>query len=78
MPLLRIGGRMLALKGERADDEVAQSSGEMAALGASGVEVVRCGVDLLNPAATVVVAFRGERTSPARKRPARTSERRGQ
>ena len=78
MPLLRIGGRMLALKGERADDEVAQSSREMAALGASGVEVVRCGVNLLNPAATVVVAIRGEGKRPVRNRPARASERRGQ
>jgi 16S rRNA (guanine527-N7)-methyltransferase len=78
MPLLRIGGRMLALKGERAADEVAESALEMAALGASGVEVVRCGVNLLNPAATVVVAIRGEGKRPARNRSARASERRGQ
>jgi 16S rRNA (guanine527-N7)-methyltransferase len=78
MPLLRPGGRMLSVKGERAVEEVAGSASEMAALGAIGVEVVRCGVNLLNPAATVVVAVRGERKSPARKRPARTSERRGQ
>jgi len=69
---------MLALKGERAADEVIESAREMTALGASGVEVVRCGVDLLNPAATVVVATRGERKSPARKRPTRASEGRGQ
>lgn len=78
MPLLRTGGRMLALKGERAADEVIASAREMASLGASGVEVVRCGVDLLNPAATVVVATRGERKSPARKRPTHASEGRGQ
>jgi len=77
MPLLRIGGRMLALKGERAAAEAAESALEMAALGASGVEVVRCGVNLLNPAATVVVAIRGKGNRPGR-RPARASERRGQ
>ena len=77
MPPLRIGGRMLALKGERAAAEAAESALEMAALGASGVEVVRCGVNLLNPAATVVVAIRGKGNRPGR-RPARASERRGQ
>ena len=78
MPLLRPGGRMLALKGERAAEEVAASSREMAALGATGVEVVRCGVSLLSPPATVVVAVRGERAPSARKRPPRMPERRGQ
>jgi len=78
MPLLRPGGRMLALKGERAAAEVAECGREMAALGAIGVEVVRCGMSLLSPAATVVVAVRAERTAPARKRPSRTPERRGQ
>ena len=76
MPLLRPGGRMLALKGERATEEVAASSQEMAALGAIGVEVVRCGVSLLSPPATVVVAVRGERAPSVRKRPPRTPERR--
>ena len=78
MPLLRPGGRMLALKGERAAAEAAECGREMAALGAIGVEVVRCGMGLLSPAATVVVAVRAERTAPARKRPFRTPERRGQ
>lgn len=78
MPLLRPGGRMLALKGERATEEVAASGHEMAALGAIGVEVVRCGVSLLSPPATVVVAVRGERAPSVRKRPPRTPERRAQ
>lgn len=78
MPLLRPGGRMLALKGERAAAEAAECGPEMAALGAIDVEVVRCGVSLLSPAATVVVAVRAERMPSARKRPSRTPERRGQ
>jgi 16S rRNA (guanine527-N7)-methyltransferase len=78
MPLLRSGGRMLSMKGDRAVEEVAVSGPEMAALGAIGVEVVRCGVGLLSPPATVVVAVRGDRKSATRKRPPRTLERGGQ
>lgn len=59
MPLLRAGGRMLALKGERAADEVDEHSRILASLGATEVRVVRCGVEFLNPPATVVVARRG-------------------
>lgn len=59
MPLLRAGGRMLALKGERAVDEVEEHRRALSSLGATEVKVVRCGVDFLNPPATVVVARRG-------------------
>lgn len=78
LPLLRPGGRMLALKGERAAEEVAESRREMAGLGAIGIEVVRCGEGRLSVPATVVVAVRGERLRPAGKRPTRASERRRQ
>ena len=66
LPLLRADGRMLALKGERADAEVAQQSAAMARLGARGVEVVRCGLSYLSPPATVVVAERGGRPASPR------------
>ncbi|MFI2839450.1 16S rRNA (guanine(527)-N(7))-methyltransferase RsmG [Mycolicibacterium sp. PDY-3] len=59
IPLLRVGGRMLALKGERAADEVEQHRRTLSSLGALEVRVVRCGVDFLNPPATVVEARRG-------------------
>ncbi|MGN7778823.1 16S rRNA (guanine(527)-N(7))-methyltransferase RsmG [Mycolicibacterium sp. 22603] len=59
IPLLRVGGRMLALKGERAVDEVDEHRRTLSSLGASEVRVVRCGVDFLNPPATVVEARRG-------------------
>lgn len=59
LPLLRAGGRMLALKGERAMDEVETHRRTLSSLGATEVRVVRCGVDFLNPPATVVVARRG-------------------
>jgi len=78
MPLLRSGGRMLSLKGDRAAEEVAGSGLEMAALGAIAVEVVRCGVGLLSPPTTVVMAVRGDRRPATRKRSPRTPDRRGQ
>jgi 16S rRNA (guanine527-N7)-methyltransferase len=68
LPLLRPDGRMLALKGERAEAEVAEHGPAMARLGARGVEVVRCGSRYLNPAATVVVAVQGGRAAPTRSR----------
>lgn len=77
LPLLRPGGRMLALKGERAEAEVAEHASAMARLGASGVEVVRCGGDYLSPPTTVVSATRADRSPAARRRASRSSERRG-
>ncbi|WP_082614334.1 16S rRNA (guanine(527)-N(7))-methyltransferase RsmG [Mycobacterium sp. Root265] len=59
LPLLRTGGRMLALKGERAVDEIEEHQRALSSLGATEVKVVRCGVDFLQPPATVVVARRG-------------------
>ncbi|HJT95109.1 MAG TPA: 16S rRNA (guanine(527)-N(7))-methyltransferase RsmG [Mycobacterium sp.] len=69
LPLLRPGGRMLAIKGERADDEIREHRRVMGALGAVDERVVRCGADYLNPPATVVVARRAE--------PSRTPKRTG-
>ncbi|MCE9515637.1 MAG: 16S rRNA (guanine(527)-N(7))-methyltransferase RsmG [Mycobacterium sp.] len=81
LPLLRPGGRMLALKGDRANSEVAECLQAMTALGATGVRVVRCGVGYLDPPTTVVVASRSERISPARagerRRRQRLADRRG-
>lgn len=71
MPLVRIGGRMLALKGERAESEINEHERTLRSLGATEVRVVRCGVDYLNPPVTVVAATRGQRAD----RPARTGRR---
>jgi 16S rRNA (guanine527-N7)-methyltransferase len=60
LPLLRTDGRMLAIKGERAAEEVEQQRRVMTALGAVDVRVVRCGVNYLTPPATVVSARRGK------------------
>jgi len=61
MPLLRPGGRMIAIKGERAPEEVRQHRRVMEASGALDAKVVTCGADFLRRPATVVVARRGAR-----------------
>jgi 16S rRNA (guanine527-N7)-methyltransferase len=62
MPLLRPDGRMVAIKGERAPDEVQEHRRVMAALGAVDVRVVTCGANYLRPPSTVVLARRGKQS----------------
>jgi 16S rRNA (guanine527-N7)-methyltransferase len=75
MPLLRLDGRMLAIKGERAPEELEEHRRVMAATGAVDVRVVTCGANYLRPPATVVVARRGQQT---RSRMPRATHRTGQ
>lgn len=73
-PLLRSGGRMLAMKGERAAAEVDEHRRVMKSLGAADVKVMECGVNYLTPPATVVVAVKGSRpAAPRRKTPRKTA-----
>jgi 16S rRNA (guanine527-N7)-methyltransferase len=65
LPLLRDGGLMLALKGDRAEDEVEEHRRAMRSMGAVDVGVVKCGVEYLTPPATVVVARRVVKASRA-------------
>lgn len=58
LPLLRQGGRLLAIKGARAHDEVREHRPVLTKLGATDARVVECGVNLLTPPTTVVVARR--------------------
>jgi 16S rRNA (guanine527-N7)-methyltransferase len=58
MPLLRRDGRMVAMKGERAEEEIRDHRRVMASLGAVDVRVIKCGADFLEPPATAVVARR--------------------
>ncbi|MGB9308663.1 MAG: 16S rRNA (guanine(527)-N(7))-methyltransferase RsmG [Mycobacterium sp.] len=71
MPLLRPEGRMLAIKGERAPEEVQEHRRVMVALGAVDVRVVTCGANYLCPPATVVLARHGGhiRQQPSRRQP---------
>ena len=76
MPLLRLDGRMAAIKGERAEQEIREHRRVMASLGAVDVRVMRCGADYLDPPATAVVARRAA-TSRVANRPPGTGRRRG-
>src|SRR5690348_8223979 len=67
MPLLRADGRMLAIKGERAEVEIEEHRRVMRSVGAVDARVVRCGASYLNPPVTVVVARRGARGKAGRK-----------
>jgi 16S rRNA (guanine527-N7)-methyltransferase len=65
LPLLRPGGRLLALKGDRADSELATSGAALRAAGASGSEVVTVGDPDHLTEARVVVVTRGSAPTPA-------------
>jgi 16S rRNA (guanine527-N7)-methyltransferase len=76
MALLRPDGRMLAIKGERAADELREHRRVMTSLGAADARVVECGVKHLSPPTTVVVARRGK-PAPAGHARRRRSNREG-
>lgn len=59
VPLLRPGGVLLALKGERAADEVAAVHHQLARWRVDSLSVARCGGGVLAEETTVVVAQRG-------------------
>jgi len=58
LPLLRPGGRLLALKGERADSELAESGNAITAAGGTDGRVVEVGDEALSTLARVVVVDR--------------------
>jgi 16S rRNA (guanine527-N7)-methyltransferase len=69
MPLLRPDGRMIAIKGERADEEIREHRRVMTSLGAVDVRVMRCGADFLDPPVTAVVARRESTVRPDNRSP---------
>jgi len=75
LPLLRPGGTLLALKGERADSELATSGTALRAAGAVRSEVVTVGRPELLTEARLVVVTRGE-APVARSRPGAPRSRR--
>jgi 16S rRNA (guanine527-N7)-methyltransferase len=66
LPLLRPGGRLLALKGETAEQELAAASAALARFRGSSVRVVRCGASVVSPPTTVVSVTRGTVPGKAR------------
>jgi 16S rRNA (guanine527-N7)-methyltransferase len=59
IPLLRPGGRLVALKGSSAPDEVEAAATQAASMGVRGLSVVTCGVGIVDPSTTVVTGTRG-------------------
>ncbi|MCU1657346.1 MAG: rRNA small subunit 7-methylguanosine (m7G) methyltransferase GidB [Pseudonocardiales bacterium] len=63
LPLLRPGGRLLAIKGANAEVEVTEHGAAVRRLGGTGIEVVRCGVGQIEEPASVVVIERSAKES---------------
>ncbi|MDF0529407.1 16S rRNA (guanine(527)-N(7))-methyltransferase RsmG [Tsukamurella sp. 8F] len=57
-PLLREGGRLLAIKGSKAFEEIEEHGPLLARSGLRDPEVVQCGAGVVDPPTTVVRAFR--------------------
>lgn len=58
VPLLGAGGRLVALKGSRAQDELTEHTAAVAASGLVDVEVRTCGAGLVDPPTTVITGVR--------------------
>ena len=71
LPLLHPGGRLLALKGERADSELASSGAALKAAGGADASVVVVGDQAHQTEARVVVVTRSETPLPGTKKKAR-------
>ncbi|MGE2835481.1 16S rRNA (guanine(527)-N(7))-methyltransferase RsmG [Mycobacterium sp. SMC-4] len=63
-PLLRVGGRMVAMKGERAAEEMAAHRRALTKARFGDVHVVECGVDYVDPPATVVIGSLEKKSAP--------------
>ncbi|MCM0675027.1 16S rRNA (guanine(527)-N(7))-methyltransferase RsmG [Micromonospora phytophila] len=66
LPLVVRGGRLLALKGASAAEEVAEHAGTVARLGGGEAEVRHCGVGVIDPPTTVVEIVRERVVNPVR------------
>lgn len=76
LPLVRVGGALVALKGSSAGEELAVAELVLRRLGVTEVAVIGCGAGVVTPPTTVVRAVRGTRGSvPATPSRGRTSGR---
>lgn len=73
LPLAAVGGRLLALKGSSAVDEVAEYRQQIDRLGGATPVVRRCGTGVVEPPATVVEIVRERVVKGRPARPARTA-----
>jgi 16S rRNA (guanine527-N7)-methyltransferase len=67
LPLCRRGGALLAMKGERAEDELATAADVIAACGGRSARVVVVGVGLVEPPTTLVQIQSSGQVSASRK-----------
>ncbi|MEV6150290.1 16S rRNA (guanine(527)-N(7))-methyltransferase RsmG [Nonomuraea sp. NPDC052129] len=68
MPLLREGGELIAMKGERAAEELAEAEPQLRASGARTAELVTVGRGKVEPPATLVRVVAGRAPEPGRRR----------
>ncbi|WDZ87955.1 16S rRNA (guanine(527)-N(7))-methyltransferase RsmG [Micromonospora cathayae] len=69
LPLTVRGGRLLALKGSSAADEITEHAAEVARLGGAAPVVRLCGAGVIDPPTTVVEVVRERIVGPVRKQP---------
>jgi 16S rRNA (guanine527-N7)-methyltransferase len=66
LPLTKVGGRMLAMKGASASDEIDEHRALIARLGGGSPGIRLCGAGLIDPPATVVEVVRERNAVPAK------------
>jgi 16S rRNA (guanine527-N7)-methyltransferase len=71
LPLAAIGGRLLALKGSAAAEEVAEHRDAIARLGGSDPAIALCGAGVIDPPTTVVEIVRERNVVTPRPRPSK-------
>jgi 16S rRNA (guanine527-N7)-methyltransferase len=59
LPLLRPGGQLLAMKGDTAEQELADAGPVLARFGGTAARVLQCGASVVSPPTTVVSVTRG-------------------
>ncbi|MCW2138986.1 16S rRNA (guanine527-N7)-methyltransferase [Actinoplanes cyaneus] len=64
LPLARVGGRLLALKGASAEEEIGEHGAAIARIGGGQPEIRLCGVGLIDPPATVVEIVKEREVAP--------------
>jgi 16S rRNA (guanine527-N7)-methyltransferase len=69
LPLVREGGRLLALKGASAADEIAEHRAVIADLGGADPVVQLCGAGLIDPPTTIVEIVKERDVVPPRPKP---------
>ncbi|MDI6099083.1 16S rRNA (guanine(527)-N(7))-methyltransferase RsmG [Actinoplanes sp. NEAU-A12] len=79
LPLAAVGGRLLAMKGSSAADEIAEHAEAISALGGGEPAIRLCGTGLIEPPTTVVEIVKERHVVPDRQRPtpARSAGKRG-